>query len=231
MRLSAEDLDLELLRRLMLRLEVVAGERHWEHRVVVVYRWKDCPETHEVYERIMHRDRGVRVGGYAARAFLRDDMMRGVWENAADGLRNFVLHLAFPHDGIQDEEFRRGGEAVLAALSAPGVVAFGYLGLVYMSKDFDFALRSIHEDLPVASAPDAREGRQVNMLDLAGRTHHLIRPFGEPATVRMCSDAAGDVSTSLRLLVDAVCGTVPPFEEFSVRYPTLATLHPWPGAR
>jgi hypothetical protein len=225
--------DLPALGRLLRRLEADAERDGWHESAVmsvfVIYDHHDVV-TDDLLRRVMARmGAPVRTARYTAQPMLpRRVFAQAVLPQDTGphvGLRRFVMNLAYA-DSEHGDEVEGGVEAMRDLLRVPGLVAFAACYEAWGQRNLaPQALRgAISGGGHLRDLPDSQEVRLVMAVDAQDRVHRVLRVRGEPAELLLSDDGRvrGDVSTSLRILMDTAYDRLPGTPEaFGQRYPTL----------
>lgn len=221
---NAPDIDLDLLGRIMRHVESGLHRFGWDSpqtalQVHVVYDHRDADTDRTV--RLIGsgpnlRGRSYRYGPYATQmvywpALLNQGDTPG-WER----LRTMALNVAF---GESDECAR-----MREFFRLPGIRAFMAIQEVWSTEQTAAELRAeLEAGQPPRYADDPRstEARTALAIDTADRAHVLRRDRGRKPELAMNVPRRGDISTSLRILMDCALDRSPAPEDFEQRYPTL----------
>lgn len=227
--MSTTAVDVPLLCRLLRRIEMDAHRAGWDQppALFVLYDARaDDGGTDRAYRRLMGQNPrlrpATRVPPYVAQAFLDGPHFaagdKPLWEQ----VRRFALNLAYGDGDYEQIAVMRG------ALSAPGVLGFAYLGEGYALavKGRAAAADMFGGTRDLAEEAGAVETRMLYAADVTNRLYVLTRSRGRKPELddNAGADMRGDFTTSLRLLVAAATGTVPPAEEYALHFPRLAEL-------
>jgi hypothetical protein len=234
--------DVELLLRLLRRVEADGNRRGWDSTpltLFAVYEHAD-EHTHAIYRKFCGSDPRVpasaRVGGYTAQPLFPPQILYATGIPVYEALRNYAVNIAYCPKGDTPEY--RGVNMCRHLLRLPGVVA---VGVTYEAWQREAMSREDLERELVVDAPDfstmpgSVEMRNAMAVDLEGRTHEVKRTRGDrPVTVggyrmlvpghgeqvgeRADTNTRGDLSNSLRILVDMITGSSPGPEGFDERY-------------
>jgi hypothetical protein len=233
----AAPIDVGAVGRLLLRVEADNHRRGWDqpNAAYVLYdaRGNDGA-TDRIYRQMLGASprlrRASRVPPYVAQPFLDDHHWQQAGTPSYEQLRRFVLNLAYIDPDEAPPEAVEGAGRLLASLSLHGVLGFAMQIEAWGSTDLDHTTKAIHGGAHIAHAPDAVEVRVLYAVDLTNRVYIVRRERGgKPVLDDDAGTTRGDYTTSLRLLVAAVTGTLPPPEEFGLHFPALADLIKLPG--
>lgn len=234
----AAPIDVGAVGRLLLRVEADNHRRGWDQpdAAYVLYdaRGNDGA-TDRIYRQMLganpHLRRASRTPPYVAQPFLDGyHWRRQAGTPPYEQLRSFVLNLAYIDRDNAPPEAVEGTGQLLASLSLHGVLGFAALIEAWGSADRDHIAKAIHGGAHIAHALDAVEMRVLYAVDLTNRVYVVLRQRGRrPELDDDAGTTRGDYTTSLRLLVAAVTGTLPPPEEFGLHFPYLSDLHKLPG--
>lgn len=232
-------LDLDQLRPLLVRLEADAHRRGWVSHgsgltVYCLYDGADVVTSAFLDQTMGGLGGAVRVGGrYCARTMLPASM----FDRAAAGepgkpyefLRRFALNVAFADDDdvpLGSAVPPGGLEYMRMLLRQPGIFGFAATYEAYAMLSAA-PMDNIGPDTRIGDEPGAREVRMLLAVDALDRVHEVRRFRGDKPEVIMDAPMRGDISTSLRILVDTVFHRLPPAtpEGFAERYPTINEYH------
>lgn len=218
------------LLRLLRRVEAEADVAGWSGAssglcVWVVYDHHDVVTAAQLHHTLAATGAVLRNPRYTARPLLPPRMFDAAPGAPWEGLRTFVLNVAYADP--QDRFLAEGVVMLRGLVAMPGIVAFaaGYEAWggpgVTGAEAWDAAAGRSH----LEESPGSKEMRVVVAVDRAGRVHRVARTRGAPGVeVWEDSPVRGDLSTSLRILMDTACGRLPAPSGFAERYPTLAEL-------
>ncbi len=217
------DVDLGLLGRLMLQVEQHVHRFGWDQPVQtrVVYDHTVDPDADRFFRRICPPGdfcRQVRLGPYVASTLFGPRVLHALpgvppWET----LRTMAVNIAY---GDGDDNVAQ----MRAALDWPGLVGFLTVGEAWHNTEQTDVHCAIRGEVNLGDVPGSVECRVVYGVDLADRAHRAQRVRGRKPELDMEAPMRGDVTTSMRIIADAVTGRTPPPDQFAARYPTLSDL-------
>ncbi len=237
-------IDLDNLRRLLQRIEADAHRAGWVAdgpglQVYVLYDGADVVTNAQLAHTLSGMGPAIRVEGrYCARVLLPTrifDRARAGEDGATGGrnpyeyLRNFVMNVAFVDDAHvpAGSSIPDGGMALMRGL-------LGMTGIFGFAASYEaWGVVGYKPDGPVtattriADEPGARETRIVLAVDALDRVHRVQRFRGGKPDAVMEVPMRGDISTSLRIMVDTAYQRLPAAnpEAFKARYPSLNEVH------
>lgn len=216
-------LDDETLGRLLTRIEIDVHRAGWDrHPWLFLLVDAGAHEDTALHIRRIMRGAGpsIRVGGYLAQPMFGESFFGRADMPPWEALRVFAVNLAYGEDPGEEAVTQ-----VLEVLRAPGVFGFAMVAEKWRNSEPDAVRRAVAGEVNLGDVPGSVECRQLVAVTTAGRVMEVERVRGRKPELHMDADTLrGDISTSLRILADAVAGQVPPPEQFEQRYPTLAQL-------
>jgi hypothetical protein len=158
----------------------------------------------------------TRVGRFSAQRMVN---LGPPWVDLESwvALRNMAMNVAYA--GQAEEPAR-----LLSTLREPGIVGFAFAGYGWTPGPHtppDLAEKAFAWEMDWDDVPGAIEARTLYAIDFTDQVHQVVRHRGQAPVLAMNGPWIGDITTSLRILVAAVDGTVPPAEQFSERWPTI----------
>lgn len=215
--------DADRFGRLLRKVEGYADSAGWGGlpALYVVYNRTEASAA-ELYDRCMAQNPTlgppVQVGPYAAQA-----LVAGEWLCRQPGLEpweavtNLALNTAYATEPAA-EKFR-------AIVMQPAVLGFAFRYEAFAADGRENLVNVVLGEFNhVADVPGSVEGRAVQGHDVQGRQYRVMRRRGHPVEMDCRGGWVGEFSTAMALLSDVVAGTVPPWEQFRTRYPTLKHL-------
>lgn len=216
-------LDEESIGRLLLRIESDVHRGGWD-KLPWLYVLADAGANEDTGMMLRRMMRGagpsIRVRDYLAQPMLGRQFFGPAPMPPWEALRNFAINLAYGEQAGAEQV-----ATVLEVLRAPGVLGFAMVGEKWGTRDEEVARRAAVGEVNLGDVPGSVECRQLIAVTLAGQVMTVERVRGQKPELDLSAGGLrGDISTSLRILCDAVAGQVPSQEEFAERYPTLADL-------
>lgn len=227
-------LDLDELRRLLLRVEADTHRAGWTSdgsgmTLYILYDGADVVTADHLQRTMGGMGTAIRVGGrYCARVMMANRIFARAHTQTGDPdyvhLRNYAVNVAFASDEDRpaDSDLPAGALDVMRALlSLPGI--FGFAACYQGWGMFDIDRESVSSSTRLKDQPGARECRIVFAVDAHDRAHRVRRIRGGKPVAETNAPLRGDITTSLRILVDTVYHRLPPAtpEGFEGRYPTI----------
>lgn len=214
----------EELGRLLLRVESDVHRGGWD-RPGLAFMFVDAGAHVESAMGLRRILRGagpsVRVGDYLAQPMLR---LGGAAIPAGmtpwTALRRFAMTVAYGESSGAEPVVE-----VLGVLRMPGIFGFASVNEKWGSKDAAALRQAVAGEVNLGDVPGSVETRHLIAVTTTARVMTVERVRGSKPVLRPDEDhLRGDISTSLRILCDAITGQVPPIDEFEERYPTLSEL-------
>jgi hypothetical protein len=223
-----DEIDEDRLGRLLRKIEARADAGGWDGplstlHVYLVYD-NTLVATDQTFRHMLADNPsigpGLRLGGYTAQLMLPAAWIAGAPGPEYEALRRIALNLAYAPAGV-----RQGGMSLddfRGTLRQSGVVALAacYEAWVRPQPGGLAQMRAEHGS-NFADLPGSIEGRMVLAVDALDQTHTLRRLRGQPAQLEQGGVQRGDVSTSLRIMMDMIYSRSPRPSAFAEHYPSM----------
>lgn len=225
--ITADAPDAVPLIRVLRRIEAEAEAAGWSENgylcVWVIYDHHDVVTEGQYGHMLAAAGAPLRTSRYTARPMVPAQYFTSTPEVSPQvGLRNYAMNLAYTDPAAL------GDMADLMVmmrhmLAMPGIVAFAASYEAWFEKRVSEGQlrRALAGQSRFADSPSAQEVRIVLGVDRADRVHKVSRIRHQAAEVEAHAPIRGDISTSLRILMDTACGRLPDRAGFAERYPTL----------
>lgn len=165
----------------------------------------------------------TRVAGYAAKAIMTE----WSWATPDVMLKALAVSLAYRRRRAPVQE-----RIMQLLVRLPGVLGFGLVYEGWAMPGMGAGPRQdvidhLHRGGSVRDMPDSVEIRKVLAVDLDGNTHSVHRVRGGRPVTSLGNKGwgFGAMINPLRLLAAVAADTVPPEEEFALRFPELTDLY------
>lgn len=230
------DVDMAALAHLMAVVESTHHRRGWRSSLMTVYTIVDTLDLYaaEIVSSAMGSiGEPIRARRYLAQPMMNDKMFAEaaakVDQPAWRSLDKFAHSMAFVDTDIlaadetvdDAEDLAEKTTMARQLLQLPGVVGFaacyeGYgLGALHPNQLEQIRATDDHLD----SQPGAREGRMLILVDADDQVHTARRVRGSRPALEICAPMRGDVTNSLRKLMDLATERLPVTqEEHDARY-------------
>lgn len=224
-----DQVDVDLIGRLLLRIEATAHRHGWNHprnrpHLYLIFDNREPEVAAEIRQIMGNNPRlgpGQRIDKYTAQmAFSPETVASGSndgQEPPWEVLRRLALNITYTPPEADD-----AAATMRAVLRIPGTIAWAVCsegwsrGRTQSRADFQAELDKNYADLP--GSVEVRTALAVDALD---QVHQVTRLRGKPAQLKTCAPIRGDLSTTLRIIVDMVYSRSPKPSSFAKHYPTI----------
>lgn len=198
-------------RRLLSALESDTHRRGWgQNPALVVLYEATAVDTDQLFRHILGKNpklpAATRVDGLVAQQMLGEYVFgrahRETGQEPWEVLRNMAINLAYAPEAPAPAR-------MLETLRQPGVFGFAVVHEAFGVRPTDRqeAVAFARGDTPIERHPGAGDYRCVYAVTVGGDLSEVIRRRGERPEVEMDANRRrGDLSTSLRIIADAVAG-------------------------
>lgn len=227
---QAADIDVDALGALLVKIEQRHEREGWHNdaNFWAYVAYENGSEAAEPLEQIMSTiGKPVRTARYSAQPMIPPRLINAAAmtlgeEKPSTAFCRYAANLAYGNPDLMPADTRRGMIAYRDVLRSPGVTGFAVCYEAFANSDqskvaslFAGALGHLGDVL------SSYEMRGAQMVDRNDQTHIVDRKAGECAELHLSTVMLGDVTSALRMLMDAAAARlVTTQEEFESRYPT-----------